>query len=70
MIANGQPYLIDCLLTDDRLPGVRIVLAVAKGTRIESPFQNGIVCAFEKPFGQNRIAEVIDRFPVEPVPAS
>jgi len=70
VIANGQPDLLACLLADARLPGVRIILAGSKGksARIHSPFEDGIVSAFEKPFGQDRIAEVVNRFPVEPVP--
>src|ERR1017187_4972240 len=31
LIANGQPDLLDCLIADTRLPGVRIILGVSKG---------------------------------------
>ena len=70
VIANGQPDLLDCLVADPRLPGVRIILGVPKGrgARIWATFESGVVSAVEKPFGQDRIAEVVDRFPVEPVP--
>jgi response regulator of citrate/malate metabolism len=72
VIANSQPDLLDCLIADPRLPGVRIILAVSKGrgARIRAPLENGVVSAIEKPFGQDRIAEVVNRFPVEPVPVA
>jgi excisionase family DNA binding protein len=72
VIANGQPDLLDSLMADPRLPGVRIILGVSKGscTRNRSPFEKGIVSAIEKPFGQDRIAEVVNKFPVEPVPVA
>ncbi|MBK5294233.1 MAG: hypothetical protein JJE04_21455 [Acidobacteriia bacterium] len=71
VIANSQPDLLDCLHADPRLPGVRIVLAVSKGKggRISVPLEKAVVSAIEKPFGRDRIAEVVNRFPVELVPA-
>jgi response regulator of citrate/malate metabolism len=71
-IANGQANLLDCLIADPRLPGVRIILGVSKGrgARIRTPLENGIVSVFEKPFGRDRIAEVVNRFPVEPAPVA
>jgi excisionase family DNA binding protein len=70
LIANSQPDLLDCLIADPRLPGVRIILGVSKGrsARIRTPLENAVVSALEKPFGQDRIAEVVNRFPVEPAP--
>ena len=72
VIANNQPDLLDCLIADPRLPGVRIILGVSKGrgARIKAPLENGFVSAIEKPFGRDRIAEVVNRFPVEPVPVA
>jgi len=72
VIANGQPDLLDSLMADPRLPGVRIILGVPKGSfaRIRSPLEKGVVSTIEKPFGQDRIAEVVIRFPVEPAPVT
>jgi hypothetical protein len=72
VIVNGQPDLLDCLVADARLPGVRIILGVSKGKgcRILAPFESAVVSTIEKPFGQDRIAEVVNRFPVEPVPVA
>jgi excisionase family DNA binding protein len=72
VIANSQPDLLGCLVADPRLPGVRIILGVPKGrgARFRVPFEDGVVSAIEKPFGQDRIAEVVCRFPVEPVPVA
>jgi excisionase family DNA binding protein len=72
ILANSQPDLLDCLAADPRLPGVRIILGVSKGrgARLRAPLENGVVSAIEKPFGQGRIAEVVNRFPVEPAPVA
>jgi excisionase family DNA binding protein len=70
VIANGQPDLLDCLIADTRLPGVRIILGVGKGSRTQAPFESAVVSTIEKPFGQDRIAKVVNRFPVEPVPVA
>ena len=72
VIANSQSDLLDCLIADPRLPGVRIILGVPKGrgARIRAPFEKGVVSTIEKPFGQDRIAEVVNWFPVEPVPVA
>jgi hypothetical protein len=72
VIANNQPDLLDCLIADPRLPGVRIIVGVSKGrsARIKAPLENGVVSAIEKPFGRDRIAEVVNSFPVEPVPVA
>jgi excisionase family DNA binding protein len=69
-IANGQPDLLDYLLADARLPGVRLILGVSKGksARIRVP-EHGVVSVIEKPFGRDRIVEVVNRFPVEPAPS-
>ncbi len=70
VITAGPADLLDCMVADTRLPGVRIILGVSKGqtTRNRVPLDNGVVCVIEKPFGQDRIAEVVNRFPVEPAP--
>ena len=51
-------------------PAWRIILAVpkSKGSRASAMAERGIVSVFEKPFGQDRIVEVMNRFPVETMP--
>ncbi|MBS1856558.1 MAG: excisionase family DNA-binding protein [Acidobacteria bacterium] len=70
LIADGQHDLIDHLIADTRLPGVRIVLGVSGGggARPRVPLHDGVVSVVEKPFGQDRIVEVVGQFPVEPAP--
>jgi len=68
VIADGQPDLLDCLIADARLPGVRIILGTSKGLRMRASFEGAVVGIIEKPFGQERIAEIVNRFPVEAVP--
>jgi excisionase family DNA binding protein len=68
VLANGQSDLIECLLSDDRVPGVRIILGTASGVRARVAWENSCAGILEKPFGADRIAEVVDRFPVEPAP--
>jgi excisionase family DNA binding protein len=70
LIASREPDLLAQLASDPRLPGLRIILAVPKGngTRAGVLAESGIVSVFEKPFGQDRIVEVMNRFPVETMP--
>ena len=72
LITGGQPDLLDSLAADPRLPGLRIILGVPKGQgiRVQTLREKGVVSTLEKPFGQDRIVEVIDRFPVELVPTA
>lgn len=69
-IANGQPDLLDSLMADPRLPGVRLILGVPKGgiSRTRIPLERGVVDVIEKSFGIGRILETLNRFPVEPMP--
>ena len=70
LIEDVQPNLLDCLTSDARLPGVRVIVGAPKGkaTRIRASHENGVVSVIEKPFAQDRIVEVVNRFPVEPAP--
>jgi excisionase family DNA binding protein len=70
LIASREPDLLAQLASDPRLPGLRIILAVpkGKGPRASTLAEKGIVGVFEKPFGQDRIVEVMNRFPVETMP--
>ena len=70
LVASREPDLLADLASDPRLPGLRIILAVPKGkaTRTSAMAEKGIVGVFEKPFGQDRIVGVMNRFPVETMP--
>jgi DNA-binding NtrC family response regulator len=70
LIASREPDLLAQLASDPWLPGLRIILAVPKGegTRASASAERGIVSVFEKPLGQDRIVEVMNRFPVETMP--
>ncbi len=67
---NGadENELIQCLASDARIPGLRIILAVAPGIGkrgLTGPNQDRVVAVLEKPFESNRVAAVIDSLPVE-----
>ncbi len=69
-ISGGDEGLVESLVQDSRLPGLKIVVAVAHG---DDPVLAGdddwrfVVRVLEKPFGVNQIAEIIDGFPVETI---
>lgn len=71
--SNGEcDGLVTSLAHDRRLPGLKIVLAVAHGTtRVPngSDVWRSVVSAIEKPFGTAQIAAVIGEFPVEVISA-
>jgi excisionase family DNA binding protein len=59
--------LVDCLVRDSRVPGLKIILAVthsARGQR-EEALEKGIAEVVVKPFGLDRILAVIGSLPVE-----
>jgi len=64
---SSGPDLLDSLVGDPRLPGLRIILGVPKGKapRFGDLAEKGVVSVIEKPFGTDRIVEVIQNFPVE-----
>ncbi len=64
---SGDPDLLACLAADPRLPGLKIILAAPANSKIraEELQEKGVVSVIEKPFGQDRIEEVVNRFPVE-----
>ena len=69
-IPPGDTELLDSLSSDPRVPGLRIVLAVPPGTRGRRRLQernDWVVDVLEKPFGTQQMAEVIDRYPVDPL---
>ena len=67
VIADGQRDLVDLLIGDARLPGVRIIVAVTKGRTNRALVGGGneVAATIEKPFGQTRVSEIVSRFPVE-----
>jgi len=63
--------LLQCLGSDPRIPGVRIIMAVrrAAGFRLSDFPPRGVIAGvLEKPFGTREIVAVIDSLPVETVP--
>ncbi len=67
-LAASQPELVECLACDPRIPGVRIILGVPRGTAAPGGAWEkvrAVTGIIEKPFGRRRIAAVISSFPVE-----
>jgi excisionase family DNA binding protein len=61
--------LLDSLRSDPRVPGLRIILAVKRLDADAGSLRGtGIAGLIEKPFGRERIVEVVKRFPVEAMP--
>jgi DNA-binding NtrC family response regulator len=70
LIPDGGKELVACLSTDSRVPGLKIILAVAgAGRRRRKESEKGAVDVLVKPFGLARVAEVVKRLPVESVVA-
>lgn len=72
LLASGDRELLDAMSDDPRIPGVRIILVVPQsGTRRRNdrPTSSLIVGVIEKPFRINEIADVINSFPVDYLPA-
>lgn len=60
--------LLESLIADPRVPGVRIILAVPQGRKVPKrkwTESDLVVSVLEKPFGARRIAAVIKSFPVD-----
>lgn len=67
-VTVGTSDLIRSLLTDSRVPGLRIIVVVPpgmKGLKYRRPTSEGVVGVLEKPFGSRRITAVIDSVPVD-----
>jgi DNA-binding NtrC family response regulator len=72
LLTTGERGLLDSMSDDPRIPGLRIILVVPqRGTRGNGvrPKSNLIVDVIDKPFRLHRIADVINRFPVDSLPA-
>jgi len=68
LLRAQETGLLECLCSDPRLPGVKIVLGVRHGTagaRGDETNKDVVVSVIEKPFGPGRIAAVINSFPIE-----
>lgn len=66
--ATEAGELVNCLASDPRIPGLKVVLAVRRGRaarKLAGPHSNLVVGVLEKPFGARGVATVIDSLPVE-----
>jgi len=72
LLATGESGLLDSMSGDPRIPGMRIILVVPRsktGEKADRPKSNLIVDIIEKPFRLRQIANVINSFPVDSLPA-
>jgi ActR/RegA family two-component response regulator len=68
LIPDGGKELVACLTTDTRVPGLKIILAVpGAGRRRRKESERGAAEVLVKPFGLDRVTEVVKRLPVESV---
>ncbi|MHC4606004.1 MAG: excisionase family DNA-binding protein [Planctomycetota bacterium] len=70
VIEAGGDGLVGWLTNDQRVPGMKVILAVPKGEGKRSgggAGEGAVVGVIEKPFGVEQIASVIRSFPVESV---
>ena len=68
LIPDGGKELVECLTTDSRLPGLKIILAVpGAGRRRRKASEKGAVEVLVKPFGLDRVTAVVNKVPVESV---
>jgi excisionase family DNA binding protein len=66
LIPDGGKELVECLTTDSRLPGLKIILAVpGAGRRRRKAPEKGAVEVLVKPFGLDQVAALVNRLPVE-----
>ncbi len=68
VVTGGEPGLLDCLASDRRVPGLKIVLAAECG-KASLGKRKDLVSVIEKPFEKRTIADVSRRFPVESLAA-
>ena len=70
-VIRAEERIVENLAGDPRLPGLKIILALSSGrAKRKGCAQNrdGVVCTIPKPFELQDVVEIIDRFPVEPLP--
>jgi excisionase family DNA binding protein len=66
-----ESELVDCLASDPRAPGLRIILAVRKASKRPTRQRpENVVAVLEKPFGLDRVEHVIRAIPVEALPGA
>ncbi|MBI4677126.1 MAG: excisionase family DNA-binding protein [Elusimicrobia bacterium] len=63
--APGEGGLLDYLSKDDRVPGLKVILILAKGKGGNAPGESSAAAVIEKPFDPEDIVSVIRSFPVE-----
>jgi len=66
--AAEESELVNCLASDARIPGLKVILAVRRGQtvrRLVGPAKELVVGVIEKPFGAQSVARIIDSLPVE-----
>lgn len=68
VVAMAEPALIDTLAADPRLPGVRILFGLRKGSAGPRPSSAAIAGVIERPFCCDEIVAWTGQFPVESVP--
>lgn len=71
LLAAGESGLLESLTTDLRVPGLKVVLAVSRKTAERTgkiPKSKLTVGVVEEPLTLRKIAEVVDRFPVDSLP--
>lgn len=64
----GEDKLLDCLASEFRVPGMKIIIAVPAGMTVlvkDGLPKDAVVRVIEKPFYLSEIAAVIDSLPVE-----
>lgn len=67
VVAVAGDGLVESLLNDPRVPGLKVILGISRKARnrthtISHP---SVIATLEKPFGASRIADVIRDYPVE-----
>jgi excisionase family DNA binding protein len=68
-LAAGDSGLLDCLRMDQRVRGLRIILAEQpRKPASHLPLQPGIVAVLRKPFGSADLIRIVHRYRVETMP--
>jgi len=70
LVAASEPGLLTALASDPRIAGSRMIITVPKGAgKCAEDFEiTKVASVVEKPFGPDRMAEIINQFPVESLP--
>jgi excisionase family DNA binding protein len=65
LVENGEPGLLEALLSDTRSAGVRVLLGVRRGMGHLRSARIPLAGTIEEPFTPEEIASMVDHFPVE-----